>query len=454
MKGHDLLPNINYDEIEELKLLGKGGYAEVFLGRYKTESTEKLFAIKVFKLYDDLQNDLTKEDVKSEIRMLKMIADMPQIPDALPKYYGYRTKKKKYGKIYKVYMKYEKSVELKEFFKEHIPSFSEFKFIVRQLILTCAFLQNKELCHQDLKDQNILIKQRKNSKDLKVTLIDFGIARIIRNNLKTTLNRTKHELTNLGTPQFFSPEKRKVFLDGEEKIKINHFKSDVYSLGIVLLNLSLDTSIRWKAKYKEKEFKEEIQAGFEGLTKKYGVGEKKREFYIHLVKSMLEFDPEKRPDFINLMCKIEDFERKEVKVEKIIFLMLGAKNLRSSQEDREEAQRDKEKSQKKEKTESKEKERSESLKRNKKKQKKEERIKKSKMREKSPKKDNESEEEEEKDQIKIKKEMLIQEKNVEKILKVKKPFLLIIKCLFNPRFFSHSLTFPLLYYFFFEGELI
>ena len=424
MKGHGLLKEIDYDNIKEAHLLGKGSYAKVFLGKYKTESTEKLFAIKVFEVYNNLKNDLTKEDVHSEIKMLKMIAEMTQIPNSLPEYYGYRTEKKDWGKIYKIYMKFEKSIELKKFFKNQIPSFSQFKLIARQLILTCAFLQEKGLCHQDLKDQNILIKERKDH-SLKPILIDFGVARVIQNNFNTFSRNTKNELTLIGTLEFFSPEKRKAYLECKEneKIKINHFKSDAFSLGLVLLNLGLNEPIQMKNNLEKKAFKETLQICLIELSKQYGVGEKERKFYFGLVESMLEFKPEKRQDFISLMHDIADFERKEV--EAINFLLLGAKNLRNREEEK-----NFEKSKIKERKSMKEEaEKSESQKSPKKKEKKEEKsskileeIGKSIRREKKLRKEEETEEEEEKEEIeeRVSKSLKIGEKRRKSIRREKK----------------------------------
>jgi serine/threonine protein kinase len=95
--------------------------------------------------------------------------------------------------------------------------------IMDQVLSALAFAHSKNMIHRDIKTSNILVL---NGPDLKIKIIDFGIAKMLDSdqNLAHTIVQG-----NMGSPRYMSPEQYK----GES---IDH-RTDIYSAGIVCYEL-------------------------------------------------------------------------------------------------------------------------------------------------------------------------------------------------------------------------
>jgi len=95
--------------------------------------------------------------------------------------------------------------------------------IMDQVLNALAFAHSKNMIHRDIKTSNILVL---NGPDLKIKIIDFGIAKMLDSdqNLAHTIVQG-----NMGSPRYMSPEQYK----GET---IDH-RTDIYSAGIVCYEL-------------------------------------------------------------------------------------------------------------------------------------------------------------------------------------------------------------------------
>jgi serine/threonine protein kinase len=95
--------------------------------------------------------------------------------------------------------------------------------IMDQVLIALTFAHSKNMIHRDIKTSNILVL---NSPEVKIKIIDFGIAKMLDSdqNLAHTIVQG-----NLGSPRYMSPEQYK----GET---IDH-RTDIYSAGIVCYEL-------------------------------------------------------------------------------------------------------------------------------------------------------------------------------------------------------------------------
>ncbi|KAJ3381441.1 hypothetical protein HDU92_005323 [Lobulomyces angularis] len=99
------------------------------------------------------------------------------------------------------------------------------KYIFRQVANVTKYLQDNNIFHGDIKEENILI-----NRNLQIKLVDFGSARYItKNNCNTTANN----LT--GSLSFFPPE----VIKGE--LIQDFFKIDSWCLGILFFGLLYGT---------------------------------------------------------------------------------------------------------------------------------------------------------------------------------------------------------------------
>ena len=157
--------NHNLDEIyEKVRLLGEGGFGEVWLVRHKL--TGKEFALKIIEK-GPYSNTI---QIENEIAILKQL-DHPFILKILE----FRTTKDKYyivtdycpdGELFNV-------IKEKDRFSER-----ECSFILYQVLLAIRYCHKMRVVHRDIKPENILIVGKENSGLLRVKLIDFGTAKI------------------------------------------------------------------------------------------------------------------------------------------------------------------------------------------------------------------------------------------------------------------------------------
>ena len=104
-----------------------------------------------------------------------------------------------------------------------------------QLIDALYYMQSRGMAHRDLKPHNIFLDGQ--GTILKVS--DLGSSKVINSILK---NASDQEHTVIGTPLYLSPLLRESFikmLSGQNcRVKHDVYKSDVYSLGLILLYMA------------------------------------------------------------------------------------------------------------------------------------------------------------------------------------------------------------------------
>ena len=107
-------------------------------------------------------------------------------------------------------------------FLDHIPW--EGMNIIPQLLSAMQYLQEKKIVHRDIKPENILMKGQT------VKLSDFGLAKCVPEEQDISALGTYE----IGTPNYIPPEL------AQKSMEQNPYKWDIYSLGVVYLEMALN----------------------------------------------------------------------------------------------------------------------------------------------------------------------------------------------------------------------
>jgi serine/threonine protein kinase len=126
---------------------------------------------------------------------------------------------------------YRKRKKVNQFWTE-----AELVTMYCSLISTCSFLQSKGICHRDIKPANIFVMPNN-----EVKIIDFGESKDYFYDPNDDEKETFTMATIRGTPQYLSPILWKAHvIDGNSRFaEHNIYKSDVFSSGLVLIQLAL-----------------------------------------------------------------------------------------------------------------------------------------------------------------------------------------------------------------------
>ena len=193
----------------------------------------------------------------------------------------------------------------------------------KSLIDTLAYLQTLKVCHRDLKPANLLVDDNEEN----IFVIDFGESKEIENYAESTIT------SFAGTRKYLSPELHKISQSiSEERMKkklgkLDFYKSDVFSLGLVLLEMAV-LSVPNRIDNDEEAYLEEININiykvhenYKETAKKEGL-EEELDGFETILRQCLRIIPKERPDFISLFLHwMENFEKeKDEKIQKMILL--------------------------------------------------------------------------------------------------------------------------------------
>ena len=275
------------------KLIGTGSFGSVL--KAENIKTNQIFAVKCV----HLKLNESDEAVQFEIKILELLEKSPIKLTTFLKFYGYLKVVSISQTIFYLFFDYKPSnlAELIENRKQKKKRFSvrELKSFYTQLINGMAFLQTLNVCHRDMKPGNLLLDENEEN----LYIIDFGVSR----NLDLDKKFPK-ELTVIGTECYFAPELREAFAQNLHKFQFDPFKSDVFSVGLLILKMAtfrLPSKGVEKLQDQLKDFLDEFENNYRGSLK----NDELEDFEIILknVTLCLKLNPKKRPDFKELFQK-------------------------------------------------------------------------------------------------------------------------------------------------------
>jgi len=203
--GIDAVKKHLANKYEFIGLIGKGGFAEVYLARDKL--LEREVAVKIL-LSQFADEPVTVERFIREARLYARLEHRNLIPVYDTGIVG------KDAFIIMKYIKGESLKALKE--REGKVSMESIGPIIREMSGTMGYIHSRGIIHRDIKPANILIEERTGI----MYLADFGIA---RSDMSKTLTQSG---LIVGTPNYISPE----------QVKGKHIdnRADIYAFGAML----------------------------------------------------------------------------------------------------------------------------------------------------------------------------------------------------------------------------
>ena len=193
------------DRYEILEKIGTGGMSDVY--KAKCHKLNRYVAIKVLKQeFSENANFVSKFRIEAQAAAGLMHPNIVNVYDVGEE-----------NGIYYIVMELVEGITLKKYIEKKARlSYKEAVSIAIQVSMGIEAAHNNHIIHRDIKPQNIII-----SKDGKVKVTDFGIAKAATSNTITS--------NVMGSVHYTSPEQARGGYSDE--------KSDIYSLGVTLYEM-------------------------------------------------------------------------------------------------------------------------------------------------------------------------------------------------------------------------
>ena len=193
------------DRYEILEKIGTGGMSDVY--KAKDHKLNRYVAVKVLKQeFSENANFVSKFRIEAQAAAGLMHPNIVNVYDVGEE-----------DNIYYIVMELVEGITLKKYIEKKARlSYKEAVSIAIQVSMGIEAAHNNHIIHRDIKPQNIII-----SKDGKVKVTDFGIAKAATSNTITS--------NVMGSVHYTSPEQARGGYSDE--------KSDIYSLGITMFEM-------------------------------------------------------------------------------------------------------------------------------------------------------------------------------------------------------------------------
>ncbi len=296
LKKNNLTINNKYRILED-EIKGSGAYGSVYLTEDLTNN--KYFATKIINKYNP--------NFEKEISILKKVSQInnPYIVNLIDFGEEFLDFKKNPGNKQYAILEYASRGELFDFIKKTEIGLKEkyAKFLFRKILKGVQAIHNLGICHRDLKLQNILLDELFDPK-----ICDFGFATEIEG------KDGSRKLTEiLGSQYYVAPE---IYL----RRAYDGIKADIFSLGVILFNLTTGKIGFFEANRKDEYYRYIITHHHELYWKKVQkqIGELSDELKTLYLK-MVDYKEEKRPNIEEIlndpwMKEINDLNEIEYKI--------------------------------------------------------------------------------------------------------------------------------------------
>ena len=273
-------------DFKKLELLG-GGKKNTKVFKVKHIKTQKLYVLKEV----EARNLDKLNEYKEEAVQLSRVQNHPNILQFYG-YYFYETPHNTFklgiiselitndSNLELIYRKREKS---RIFWTE--PQLLQ---MIYSMIDAFSYLEYIGICHRDIKPTNLFLMD-----NYQIKVIDFGES-------KESFDDEDEDHTTMatirGTPQYLSPILWEAHVITQAKqVEHNMFKSDVFSAGLVLFQMAAMMDVSgFNQKTSNVDGEKLIREGLRMISKRYSNN------VIEILGKMMQFNEDKRPNFIEL----------------------------------------------------------------------------------------------------------------------------------------------------------
>lgn len=185
--------------IETNKVLGVGGQGTVYQC-HRQKDPSKIYAVKTIPIWRLLMDPSSAEKIaaiEKEVAVLLKIQGHPNVTECIGCYDAFRpgTSQAQYKMMV---MELISGGELAAFVKEKDRLDEDVaRNVLKQTASGLKFIHDQKVLHRDLKCENILVCSQQLTKDTKVKLIDFGVAKLVANTFARSC---------VGTTEIMAPE--------------------------------------------------------------------------------------------------------------------------------------------------------------------------------------------------------------------------------------------------------
>ena len=206
-----MINKILANRYEILEKIGTGGMGNVF--KAHDRKLDRIVAIKVLKLEYNEDNNFIRKFKRESLAAASI--SHPNIVSI----YDVGTEKIEDKEVHYIVMEYIDGKTLKDLINDEgrLSEKRALNYCI-QIAEALKVAHSKHIVHRDIKSQNIMV-----TRDDRIKVTDFGIARVADNTTVTATNAV------MGSVHYFSPEQAR-------GAKVDN-RSDIYSLGIVLFEM-------------------------------------------------------------------------------------------------------------------------------------------------------------------------------------------------------------------------